>query len=674
MPTSFFFLQIDKNDNNANFLDKLERYSFDNKKQVYIINKPLGDTKYNYEYQDAFLLLAPNYKLIFVNLGKNNCDFDSFVEDFIEDLGSISDKYRYKDIIGRPRIWKESLITQVHITDYINNIENLFEGNKLSTGEMKKKCELLISLLTGSINDIDKVKGDIPDNLLDKIKQKIQLFDGDQTRFVYQKSDQKRITIQGLSGTGKTELLLHKLKDIYTSSQDVKVAFTCHNRILADSLRKRIPEFFNFMKVEEQIEWNERLLCVNAWGSQSDKFSGIYRYICEKYNLKFNSYSPDTSFDSVCKKALDEIQQLGQNTYIFDYMLIDESQDFQESFFELSELVTKNTVYLAGDIFQSIFDDSIISEIQPDFLLSKCYRTDPKTLMFAHALGMGLFESPKLRWLEDNEWKACGYELKKITNGTEQYQLSREPLRRFEDLNQSNFSSIELVQTSKALDEDAEKKIIEIIQDIKNENPTVTADDIGIIFMDDNNNSYLSIDKLSVSIPREFSWQVNKAYESKEKIKDTLFISNKNNVKGLEFPFVICVTKKIHNNPSYRNTLYMVLTRSFLRSYLLISKDCNEELAKTLQQGLKNINETSTLLITPPTEDEKKSIVTAFNYDETKVPFYDYVYNIFEDIGISQTFRSSLYNFIKALVGEKFDRELIIEIININYNFIKNKK
>ena len=402
MPTSFFFLQIDKNDNNANFLDKLERYSFDNKKQVYIINKPLGDTKYNYEYQDAFLLLAPNYKLIFVNLGKNNCDFDSFVEDFIEDLGSISDKYRYKDIIGRPRIWKESLITQVHITDYINNIENLFEENKLSTGEMKKKCELLISLLTGSINDIDKVKGDIPDNLLDKIKQKIQLFDGDQTRFVYQKSDQKRITIQGLSGTGKTELLLHKLKDIYTSSQDVKVAFTCHNRILADSLRKRIPEFFNFMKVEEQIEWNERLLCVNAWGSQSDKFSGIYRYICEKYNLKFNSYSPDTSFDSVCKKALDEIQQLGQNTYIFDYMLIDESQDFQESFFELSELVTKNTVYLAGDIFQSIFDDSIISEIQPDFLLSKCYRTDPKTLMFAHSLGMGLFESPKLRWLEDN--------------------------------------------------------------------------------------------------------------------------------------------------------------------------------------------------------------------------------------------------------------------------------
>lgn len=39
-------------------------------------------------------------------------------------------------------------------------------------------------------------------------------------------------------------------------------------------------------------------------------------------------------------------------------------------------------------------------------------------------------------------------------------------------------------------------------------------------------------------------------------------------------------------------------------------------LAKTLQQGLKNINEISTLLITPPTEDEK-NIVTAFNHNET---------------------------------------------------------
>ena len=40
-----------------------------------------------------------------------------------------------------------------------------------------------------------------------------------------------------------------------------------------------------------------------------------------------------------------------------------------------------------------------------------------------------------------------------------------------------------------------------------------------------------------------FKWDSNKAYESKHTIKDTLLISNRNNVKGLEYPFVICVTK-----------------------------------------------------------------------------------------------------------------------------------
>ncbi len=48
-----------------------------------------------------------------------------------------------------------------------------------------------------------------------------------------------------------------------------------------------------------------------------------------------------------------------------------------------------------------MFDSKIVSEVNPDFLLNKCYRTDPKTLMFSHAIGMGLFEKPYLRWLTD---------------------------------------------------------------------------------------------------------------------------------------------------------------------------------------------------------------------------------------------------------------------------------
>lgn len=466
MADSFFYLQSEKTAKNSELITALEQYATTNKQQIYIVDRPLGDSKYQYEYEDALVILAPDHKLTFVNLTPGRGGFNDYVLDFIEDLGSISDKFRYKEAIGRPRAWSKELTHKTDTTEIeTNNIEGFMRSIKLEEGVYKKRAELLISLLTGSINDIDKVKTEVPVTLLEKVKQKIILFDGEQTRFVYQEPPTKTITIQGLSGTGKTELLLHKLREIYVENTEAKVIITCHNKILAYNLRSRIPEFFNFMRVEEQIKWNERLWCVHAWGSRNDANSGAYRYICDFYDLPFLSYAPASHFDYVCKKALSELRAINNRPFAFDYMLIDESQDFPDSFFQLCKLVTRKNVYIAGDIFQSIFDDNITGEVTPDFLLRKCYRTDPKTLMFAHSLGMGLFENPKLRWLKDDEWELCGYILNKDTSGGE-YELSREPLRRFEDLEQEGYSSIELVKTSHQLREDAEQKIIEIIKRI----------------------------------------------------------------------------------------------------------------------------------------------------------------------------------------------------------------
>lgn len=80
---------------------------------------------------------------------------------------------------------------------------------------------------------------------------------------------------------------------------------------------------------------------------------------------------------------------------------------------------TKYCLYIAGDIFQNVFEREPISEVNPDFLLNKCYRTDPKTLMCAHAIGMGVFSGPDqyLRWLDDKDWEACGYGIDKEHGG-----------------------------------------------------------------------------------------------------------------------------------------------------------------------------------------------------------------------------------------------------------------
>ncbi|HCZ9302031.1 TPA: DEAD/DEAH box helicase, partial [Vibrio alginolyticus] len=662
-----FYLQVEKNAQNSGLLNSLERYANSEMKQMYVIDKPLGENKYSYDCENALVLLIPEHKITFVNHGASESSFENFVEDFIEDLGSISDKYRYKNEIGRPRQWKRTLVEEINVTE-LEDLDSLLDKIKLNDPKEKRRSELLISLLTGSINDISKVTTDVADNVLDKIKKKIILFDGDQTRFIYQKPTKHITRIQGLSGTGKTELLLHKLKEIYTdeTQEDTKILFTCHNHILASSLRKRIPDFFDFMKVEQQILWNERLWCVNSWGSSFDKNSGAYAYICDFYDLSFYRYSRQNTFDRVCKIALEQIKSFGlveSKGYAFDYILLDESQDFPDSFIELCQLVTKKNIYVAGDIFQSIFDEKLVSEITPDFLLSKCYRTDPRTLMFAHSLGMGLFESPKLRWLDDEEWVACGYQPKRIGN---LHELTREPLRRFSDIIEADHPSVDIVPTSGPQAASAEAEIISIIKQIKDNHPTVTVDDIAVIFVDNSDYVYTTADRLYFAIPKEFGWNVNKAYETKSKTKGQLFVSNKNNVKGLEFPFVICVTKSITNSLSYRNALYMMLTRSFLKSYLLIHEESNQSLLPKLQSELEKINKTGKLLIQTPNEKEIAQIKTTIKYKDVGRSYYDCVHDLFNEYGIEGEFREQLYTIVSQTTKKKFDENLVRKIIEFN--------
>jgi superfamily I DNA and RNA helicase len=666
MTTSFFFLQNDiKNAQNKAFVEQVEEFCERTKQQAYLITKPLGDNKYTYNYQSSLVLLIPKHQILFLNFGPEGNDFDDYFDDFVEDLGSISDKYRYKDIIGRPRSWRDDLLSAVQYNAELP-IDDLLSKYQLEQPDRQRRCELLISLLTGSINDAEKVRVDIPEYMLDKIKQKILLFDGNQTRFVYQQQNKHAIRIQGLSGTGKTELLMHKLKEIYLSSSNSRIMFTCHNKILADSLRNRIPEFFNFMKVEQQIAWNERLWCTHAWGSQSDKNSGAYRYICEFYGIPFFRFSHSMSFDRACSLALQALKELKDFPPAFDYMLIDESQDFPDSFLELCELVTKSAVYIAGDIFQSIFDETITTSIAPDYLLSKCYRTDPRTLMFAHALGMGLFESQKLRWLEDPEWSACGYLVEK-TSPPVKYRLKREPLRRFEDLDKAGYPSVELVQQEGEFYNGAAGTIVDIIKQLQTDNPTLTADDVGIIILDRNDSTYLLADQLEQMIPRELGWHVNKAHESKRKVKGELFVSNRNNVKGLEFPFVICLTQKIHSTYGYRNSLYMTMTRSFLQTYLVVSQAKNSEILPAIEEGLKGINATGYIETTEPTAPEKQHISTTIKHNDSSMSFFDFAEKIFNELNVMPVCRPDLLEAIRKIVGEEFDYDSVKEIADFNY-------
>lgn len=669
MSSSFFFLKADKSQINQEFIDKVEADAIARKEQTYIIDRPLGDNRYTYSHEGALVVLTPRRKLSFVDFSGNSESFGNFVEDFLEDLASISDKYRYKEAIGRPRSWKNDLVLEFQAND--EYAFNEWEQNSNIDDPAKQRiAELLVSLLTGSINDIERVKADLPASLLDRVKRKILLFDGDQTRFIYEKRENKIVRIQGLSGTGKTELLLHKLRDLYVNAPKSTILFTCHNRILADNLAKRIPDFFNFMKVEEQIAWEERLWCFHAWGSTNSPNSGAYRLICEKYSLQFHRYSHYMTFDRACKEALVELKARGEVEPVLDYILIDESQDFPDSFIELCELVTRTTVYVAGDIFQSIFDENIASSIAPDYLLSKCYRTDPRTLMFAHAIGMGLFEESKLRWLEDNEWQACGYVVQQAAHGS-LYRLSREPLRRFEDID-NNIPSVIVDSVAGSFWQTIGSGIIDAIKQLAVEHPTLAPDDVGVILLDSGNVAYALADHLEVSIRRELGWTVNKAYETKRRQKGQLFVSNRNNVKGLEFPFVICVSEQISSSYKYRNALYMTLTRSFIQSRLIVSAAYNAAVLPRILNGLQRINNEGCIEVSPPNEVEKAKIKTTIRITASSMPFFDIVEKVFDELGVIPILRQPLFDAIK-LVGEDVDIENIRETVKFLYSKMRGR-
>lgn len=597
---------------NFAYISELEKYAKDREIQLFILSAPLIDAKYTSDYKKGLILATPGHKIIFVSLDndRESDDFQNYVIDTLEDIGSISDRYHFKEKIGRPRYWKEKAIAMVDYNDIACDY-NIVDNYLIQDPTEVRRVNIIISFLIGSINSAANIDVEAPINILESVKQKIQLFDSDQTRFIYDEvpKEKKIIRIQGLSGTGKTELLLHKLKDIYINNKTDVVAFTCYSKVLAHTLRKRIPVFFDSMNVQQQIAWEERLFCFNAWGQQYDPNSGVYSFICAKYSISFYAYKYSPNFEEVCKRAYEDILEKKENDpenfeYAFQYIFIDESQDFGPYFIKLCELVAEKRVFAAGDIFQDIYDTLGDAEkIERDYLLSRCYRTDPKLFMIAQGLGWGLFESEKLRWLSDSAWEACGYNIS-IKKGSE-YTLSREHLLRFDNFQDpgvcfsANFSD-DISNTS--------NDVIRIISQLKHEFNELSPNDLCVIYIDDDQYVYNSIPLLKQQLYNQLQWDVNVAFESKKIIDNTLFVSNRRHAKGLEFPFVICITKQIIESVSYRNSLYTMLSRAFLRTYMILPKSYEHIYKEQFESGINNVLTKGLIITEKPTENQEKAM------------------------------------------------------------------
>ena len=646
----------------TDLLRRMENYSKQNKMEIFMFQLPKSDLEQSsFMHEKCFIIMSVGYKIALVNGGVNESEYEEYCDDVREIIRYLYSKFEYRKELGRYSKWDKSLICDDYQLADLQNLDKFWNSLKAENRQEIRYTELLVTLCIGSINDINRVKAEVPGTILDQVKQKIQAFDADQTRFIYQELNQPLVKIQGLSGTGKTELLLHKLKELYQKPEKYKIFVTCHNKILADSLCERIPKFFNFMKVSQQIEWNNRLWCTNAWGSQNIANSGFYKYITDFYEINFYPFRFVSSFESACDIAVKEIKKKYKDAEIpkaVDYVIVDECQDFKESFFELCKLVTAKKVYIAGDVFQSIFEENNEKNYSADYFLSKCYRTDSRTLMFAHALGLGLFEQHRLRWLKKEDWEACGYNYKENVE-KDSIVLKREPVRRFLDID-DNYESLSLVPfESEKLYETLHKQINKIL----NENPTATVNDICIIFLDSGSEIYKMANILEALVMDWFDWIVNKAYETKRIIPNTLLLSNRNNIKGLEYTFVICVTKHLTFNYAYRNAIYTMLTRSFLQTILLLPQ-IDSGISKPIIDGYNEIMKERQMTIKIPSEQEREEIETRFQSVKRQKPISEILNDIIAQMELNNEDKNRLYAAAMKFGWDSLSDEEIKEKVN----------
>ncbi|WP_141547042.1 ATP-binding domain-containing protein [Bacillus pseudomycoides] len=148
-------------------------------------------------------------------------------------------------------------------------------------------------------------------------------------------------------------------------------------------------------------------------------------------------------------------------------------------------------------------------------------------------------------------------------------------------------------------------------------------------------------------------------HNTKETYPNTLTVSNRNNIKGLEFPFVICVVDySVNKNPTMRNTLYMTLTRSFISSYLLIGKIQNAELILTLEKGLDEINSSLQMTIPEPTQEEREHQERIIKqYNKPVQNQHDILTEVFDGLNVSKDMRPYFRDIVSQLRPNETNRE-----------------
>lgn len=307
--------------------------------------------------------------------------------------------------------------------------------------------------------------------------------------------------VRGIAGSGKTIVLAQKAAITHMTDPDAEILVTFQTKSLYQLIKRLITRFYRQMD-ESDPNWN-RLHILHAWGGRSE--DGVYYRACAATGVASLSYGEAARhrasgpFDYACDMLLKAAGERIQPTY--DYIFLDEGQDFAPSFFRLCRLLARDDRFaFAYDEFQNIFQPSVPTieslfgsspELHRDLVLKRCYRNPREILVVSHAIGLGVYARHRgpVQMLENEEhWESVGYEVSKgklspgsevtITRPTENSPISISEM----------YPPTEMViaKTFSTLDEEADFVVEKIRKDVLEEN--LRCDDIAIVCADDRSN------------------------------------------------------------------------------------------------------------------------------------------------------------------------------------------
>ena len=410
---------------------------------------------------DIFVV-SPSVGVLSIIVDTMSISRNSELEELREKM-EIVDNYVYTTLLKNRELKANarSLKIDVQTIGYCPNlnasdIENVFFAKKsivdyLDSQKSDDKCyakeiiECVVSSLEAS-GAIIKPKERIIDektakntkaNILKNIETKIARFD-DEQRYSALSLLEGPQRIRGLAGSGKTIILCLKAASLHMKYPDATILYTFYTKSLYDYIVQLITRFY--MKLTDgQIPDFNKIQVLHAWGG--NQVPGVYYVVCKDNGIMPLTYSDAADkrnpFSYICKRFINDTKNNAKKMY--DYILLDEAQDFEPPFYQLCRSVVKNDhIVWCYDEVQNIFDviiqdvkstfaneydgqgidlkeyQSAHPQVPNDIVLHKSYRNVKKILMVAVTIGFGIYNERLVQSLENNShWEDLGFKVVK---------------------------------------------------------------------------------------------------------------------------------------------------------------------------------------------------------------------------------------------------------------------